>query len=74
MKTIMTLMIADMMQLTRTTSNLLGMRQESIQASKILSCVCWGGGGGGGGGVVFIKLHIIAQSGPVILVILCHLH
>ena len=23
---------------------------------------------------VFIKLHITAQSGPVILVILCHLH
>ena len=29
----------------------------------VCACVC-----------VFIKLHITAQSGPVILVILCHSH
>ena len=34
-----------------------------IYAQSVCVCVC-----------VFIKLHITAQSGPVILVILCHSH
>ena len=33
--------------------------------STLIMCVCV---------CVFIKLHITAQSGPVILVILCHSH
>ena len=41
-----------------------GCRANSILVYQVICmCVC-----------VFIKLHITAQSGPVILVILCHSH
>ena len=39
--------------------------KTSDQTEQVCVCVCV---------CVFIKLHITAQSGPVILVILCHSH
>ena len=53
--------------------------KTSDQARQRGQVCVWGGGRGGGRGVcvcvcVFIKLHITTQSGPVILVILCHSH
>ena len=39
--------------------------REGMEGSRVCVCVCV---------YLFIKLHITAQPGPVILVILCHSH
>ena len=42
---------------------LISVKENRNACASVCVCVC-----------VFIKLHITAQSGPVILVILCHSH